>query len=254
MIYNLKKDKNKIIEYKRRFLTTNKFIGLNKVVKCKDIRKNSILVFNHSVYIIYIRAKFLFLAITDNLSTTLTDRNEFAILALLKAYWETVSLLGCFIIKAKLLINSDEYKKLFDLSSKLSLGGKKFPSKESLLGRNIESDYFITPNVLTMMDEIDKDWTERFRKSGKLWGSGFRELYDNYIAEAGHPNHLGLELSCRWIKNKTILYPDINKSWNSEDEAMITNCLTLSTVIFFDYWDDFLLIKSSKFGGSLRML
>lgn len=93
-----------------------------------------------------------------------------------------------------------------------------------------------------MIDKIDNDWNKRFKEDGRDPISTFREEYDEFIAEAGHPTYMGLYTSGRWLADGSLL-PDVNKSWGPDDESGINNYITLATILFFDYWEKFLKIN-----------
>lgn len=188
----------------------------------------------NSIDQIYIRAKFLFFALTEQID----KKNAFAAYALLKSFWETTALLGYIVVNAEELVPKKEYKTLLQLLRKLIMGGRKFPSDEMVKKKEAKKEEYTQPNVLTMMDRVDKYWNLKFKKES--FTSHFRSEYDEFIAEAGHPTYLGLQISGRWSKNKSFLTPDQNKSWNKIDEYQIENYLALAGYFLFYFYDRYL--------------
>jgi len=195
--------------------------------------KDELIPFKHSMHLIFVRAKFLFLG----LLTEIEKENAFAAYAILKSFWETVAIVGYFVLNAEELIAKKDYKELFILSRKLVMGGRKFPSEEMVEKKGLLREEITHPNLLTMMEKIDKEWDKLFKKQG-LGKSSFREEYDNFIAEAGHPTYLGMQISGRWLADGSLL-PDIKRSWTSEEGKIIINYICLSGTIFFYYWVKF---------------
>ncbi len=227
-----KENKKMIEEYKVRFLTQTNFPPFKKQSQDPD---NKLAPFKHTAHLIFIRTKFLFLGLLNEMET----KNAFAAFAILKTYWETVAMMGYFILSAQSLLQLGRVDDLNDLSRKLAMGGKKFPTKKMLEDKGLPLEDYILPNVLTMIDKIDKDWNKRFKEGGLKPISMFREEYDEFIAEAGHPTYMGLYTGGRWLADGSLL-PDLNKSWSSEDESGIDNYCSLASTIFFDYWNKFL--------------
>lgn len=193
--------------------------------------------FKHTVYLIFIRAKFLFLALIEQIK----KENAFSAYSLLKSYWETVAVLGYLIINAENFIREGKHDDLIELSHKLTMGGKKYPTKEMLDKRKLSKEKYEQPNVLTMMQKVDKDWNKGFKKDGLAPISSFRQQYDEFIAEAGHPTYLGMQISGKWLPDGSML-SDVNRSWNENEEFTILNYTALASIIFFSYWDKFIKI------------
>lgn len=198
-----------------------------------DSADDELIHFKHSMHLIFVRAKFLFLG----LLTEIEKENAFAAYAILKSFWETVAMAGYFVLNAEELISKKDYKELFNLSRKLAMGGRKFPSEEMVKKKGLLREEITHPNLLTMMEKIDKEWDKLFKKQG-LGKSTFREEYDNFIAEAGHPTYLGMQISGRWLADGSLL-PDIKRSWTLEEGKTIINYICLAGTIFFYYWVKF---------------
>ena len=239
-------NKTKVLEYSKRFSGIGPFSGLER--NPEDVKpENAVIVFNNTAYLIFIRAKYLFVAILNSISSPVAERNEFAALVLLKAYWETVAAFGYAVLTMEPLLSTKDYEGIFNLAKRLGLGGKKFPSTQMLDKKGLAQEDFLIPNVLTMMDKIDKDWNKIFKRSGIKPLSSFSEEYDNFIAEAGHPTYSGLQIAGKWSKDRRTLVPDISKCWEYKDEKMLFNYLALGSTIFFYYWDNFQkLVKPDK--------
>lgn len=226
-------DRKLILDFKNKFLAQVQFPSLEKYSKKKQ--KDKLPPFKHTIYLIFIRAKFLFLALTEQIKR----KNAFSAYSLLKSYWETVAVLGYLIINAENFISEGKHNDLIKLSHKLAMGGKKYPTKEMLDKRKLPKEEYEQPNVLTMMQKIDKDWNKDFKKYGFTPVSSFYQEYNEFIAEAGHPAFLGTQISGRWLPDGSLL-PDVNRSWNENEEFRILNYTALASIIFFSYWDRFI--------------
>lgn len=116
----------KLIEkYKIKFLTQSSFPPFKKTSQDPD---NTLAPFKHTAHLIFIRTKFLFLGLLNEIES----RNAFSAFAILKTYWETVAMMGYFILSAQSLLQQGKIDELNDLSHKLAMGGKKFPTKKNV--------------------------------------------------------------------------------------------------------------------------
>lgn len=219
-----------IKEYKQRFLEKSNFPPFRGVRDSKTDYKQA---FQHTTYLLFIRAKFLFLATLDELE----KNNAFAAFALLKSYWETVAALGYFVITIKNLLEAKDFDQIVKLSRKIAMGGKKFPTEEITKNNGGLPEDFQQPNLLTMMEKIDKDFAKISNKEGlEEEKSSFSHEYNVFIAESGHPTFIGLFPGGRMLADGSLL-PDINRSGDEEDKKTIVNYLCLSSIFFFYYWE-----------------
>ena len=112
----------------------------------------------HALDLIYIRGKFLFFALINEIQR----KNAFAAYALLKSFWETTALLGYIVIEADVLIPKKDFHALLRVTRKLVMGGRKFPSDEMVKNKGAKKEEYTQPNLLTMMDRVDKYWNNKF--------------------------------------------------------------------------------------------
>lgn len=213
-------------EYEKRFLTQEQFPPFSREFKDKI---EPIL---HTGHLLFIRSKFLFLGLKQELK----QKNLFAAWSILKTYWENVAAFGFYFLKISYLLKENKKEEAFILSRKLAMGGRGFPSKEMVLNRGDKVEDFWLPNILTMMDLVDNDWQ---KITGKKIDSLLRELYETVIAEGGHTTYTGLSISGKWMKNKSFFLPDINKSWSIRGNREVSNLYAMASTTFFYYWNKF---------------
>jgi len=183
----------------------------------------------HAGYLMFIRNKFLYLGLLKSLE----DRNLFVAWSILKSYWENVATFAFYCIEISELLGNSEVKTAFKLSKKMALGGRKFLTKEMIKNKGCTPDDFYLPGISAMLNKTDQDWKKSLGKN-----LGFKELYDTQIAEGGHTTFMGLSISGKWMKDKSLL-PNVNKSWTKDDNKSILNLTSMSTLVFFYYWDKF---------------
>jgi hypothetical protein len=224
-----KQNWEQILKYKMRFLEQKTFPSLPRPY---EKRIQPIL---HTGRLIFIRNKFLFLGLLRSFE----EKDMYLLFSLLKSYWENVAAFGYYYIRISNLLATDNEEKAFELSGKIGLGGRKFPTAEmaSKSGHSIED--FTLPNIITMMDVVDKD----LQKRSKMDGSVLRTVYDEVIAEGGHTTYTGLIIASKWSPDKKSQLPDLDKKWQKEDKSYLINLFAMSTLIFFVYWDKFEEIK-----------
>jgi hypothetical protein len=214
-------------EHKREYTTQEQFPAFpNPYVS----RMQPIL---HTGYLMFIRNKFLYLALLDSLES----RNLYAAWSLLKSYWENVATFAYYYIEISELFEKGEMETAFEISRKMALGGRKFLTKKMVKNIGRTPDDFYLPSISTMLNKTDEDWEKSMGKS-----LGFKELYDTQIAEGGHTTFMGLSISGKWLPDRSLL-PKVKKSWTKDDNKAILNLTSMSSLVFFYYWNKYLKIN-----------
>lgn len=189
----------------------------------------------HVGYLMFIRSKFLYLALIKSME----EKNLYAAYSLLKSYWENVAAFGYYYIKISQLIKDNKVEDAFLLAKKMGLGGRGFVTEEMVKKKNQKIEDYTLCNILTMMDTVDKDFKRQLGKDMAL----FRDFYDREIAEGGHTTYVGLIIAGKWLRDGSLL-PDVKKSWRMLDYGSILNFIATSSIVFYYYWDKFLKLKS----------
>lgn len=186
--------------------------------------------YHHMMRLIFLRAKHLHQALLDSIS----KNNSYVTFILIKGYWETVAMMGYSYLTAKNFIQKKNYSELKTWVRKHALGGKHFVTEEMLQEKGLTREEMTQTNLITWMEKIDKD----FNKKGLNKEYSFLNLYNEFIAEGGHPTFLGLSI-CE-EKKSGFLVPNVNKiSSHSDDDAMTLNHMSLANIYFFYYWEMF---------------
>lgn len=219
-----------INEYEKRFLKQKQFPPFIRPYT------DRIVPINHTGHFIFIRSKFLFLATIRSFD----DKNLFASYALLKSYWENVAAFGYYYLRIKHLIDEKNIDDAFNLSMKMRLGGRGFVTEEMAKNKEHSLDDFTLPNIITMMEKVDKDWQKKLGKDINV----LSKIYKEQIAEGGHTTFIGLDIAARWLPDRSQV-ADIKKSWDRKEYSSVLNLLVLSTKVFFYYWDKFNELPSS---------
>ncbi len=216
-------------EYKEKFNSVDSFPAFPSTTD-KNLR--AVRTYHHLMRLIFLRAKHLYIGILD----AVEDDNSYISFTLLKAYWETVAMLGYAYIVAKNYLKKGKFDELAEWTIKHSLGGRKYPSDEMLAEKGYKREDFTQTNLCTWMDTVDKHFSKEV--AGEKNFSHLRELYDEFVAEAGHSTFLGLSI-CEERRKSGSLTPLVNKTSCFEDDLMTLNNLHLVTTYFFYYWELF---------------
>ncbi len=208
----------------------------------RDINEHAIHVYHHVIYQVYVRAKHIHHAIVG----AVKQKDGYSSFILLKAYWETVGMLGYSHIVGKNLVAKGDFKELLNWAVKHGLGGKHFPGPEMLNSKGLKAEEFQQTNLLTMMKKVDDDFNRTIGKGQKA--SHLEEVYKEFIGESGHPTFIGLSI-CE-EKIDTIygleIIPNTQKSWNEDDLGAILSHLSISNLMMFHYWDRFIKEKDKQ--------
>lgn len=200
--------------------------------KTRNNKLDAVRAYHHLMRLIFVRAKF----IHKDLLQSITNRNSYIAFILLKSYWETVSMLGYSYITASNLIESNDYSELLKWTIKHAMGGKKYPSDEILAEKGRNREEYTQTNLLTQMEKVDKHFNKTIGEGLNV--SDLKSVYDEFIAEGGHPTFLGLSL-CDELQSDGTMKIDVNKTGYPYDYGMFLNHLVLADIYFFHYWDKF---------------
>lgn len=233
----IKAYKEELSEYKKRYLKQKQFPPL------PNPYKTQLQPIMHTGYLMFIRNKFLYLGLLSSLE----NRNMFACFSLLKAYWENVATFGYYYLTVSSLLNDNREEEAFIISRQMGLGGRGFLTEDMVKNKGRSLQDFTIPKISKMMRIVDEDWKKTLGDNSSL----FKEFYDTYIAEAGHTTYSGLSISGKWLPNKALL-PDLRKSWNREEHLPLLNYLSISTIVFFFYWEKFIKSASAFTASSIN--
>ncbi len=193
---------------------------------------NAVKAYHHLMRLIFLRAKHLH----KTLLKMIEEDNSYSSFVLLKAYWETVAMLGYVYISARNYIKNKKYKELLDWTIKHALGGKKFPPDDLVQAEGRTREDFLQTNLLTWMRKMDKDFDKVVGKGKKL--SKFKEVYDDFIAEAGHSTFLGLYICEEKLADGSVI-PIIDRTYQTNDDLTTLNHTSLASHYLFHYWKRF---------------
>lgn len=188
--------------------------------------------YHHLMRQIFLRAKHLH----ESLLEAVKKNDSYSSFVLLKAYWETVAMLGYVYISAGNYIKDEKYKELLDWATKHALGGKKFPPDDLIQAKGRTREDFLQTNLLTWMRKMDKDFDKVVRR-GKNF-SEFEKVYDEFIAEAGHSTFLGLTICEKRLADGSVV-PIVDKTHEPNDDMMTLNHTSLASHYMFYYWNKF---------------
>lgn len=211
-------------KFEKRFLKEKQFPSL------PNPYENRLQPIMHTGYLIFIRAKFLYLGLLKSLQ----DRNLYAAYSILKSYWENIAAFGYYHLMVSKLTKNGYEEKAFSLARKMGLGGRGFLTEEMVKEKGHEIEDFLLPNIYTMMDKVDEDWKKILKTDDAM----LRDFYNSEIAEGGHTTFIGLSIAGKWLPDKSML-PDLKKSWAKGDNVSILNFADMGTRIFFYYWEKF---------------
>jgi|GEM_PF-5402263 len=214
-----------IVEYKNRFLKQKAFPPLPRPYKHK---LQPIL---HTGRLMFIRGKYLFLGTAESFE----DKNMYVLYSLLKSYWENVGAFGYYYIKMSNYLDAGKKEDAFYLAGNMALGERKFPTEEMIKKAGHKIEVFTLPNILTMIDLVDKDMKKRSKNEGAI----LREAYDEVVTEEGHTTFTGLMIASKWAPDGNSQLPDLKKKWKKEDKSYLLNLFAMSSLLFFFYWDQF---------------
>lgn len=225
----MKKISNKIQwellnKYKNQYIKQHQFPSFPRPYKDRMIP------IMHGGYLMFIRNKYLFLGLINNLE----EKNLYAAYAVLKSYWENVATFGYYYLKNSEYLMDNNKEEAFKFSRKMALGGRGFLTKEMVEKEGHTMKDFIVPRISEMMKYVDNNWKKELNSDISL----LKELYDQQIAEGGHTTFLGLDIANRWLSDGSQL-PDIKKSYDLEELSSLLNLSVLSTSVFFQYWNEF---------------
>lgn len=235
-----KQKKEYLDEAKKHLEKFNSFKQFPAFTFSRDEKLHAIKAYHHLMGLIFIRAKHIHKAIIDAIDVN----NSYVSFTLLKAYAENVPFLAYMYITAKNLIKNKDYKKLLNLTTTHALGGKKFPPADYLREKGLRREDFQQTNLLTWMQKMDKDFNKSIGEGKNI--SEFEKLYNEFLAEAGHSTFLGVSI-CEVKQNDGTLIPKVDKTYQTNDDLMTLNHLSLCSIYFFYYWDRFNDDKSKQF-------
>lgn len=191
----------------------------------------------HTSYLMFIRNKFLFLGLLKSIEA----KNLYVSYVVLKAYWENTATFGYYYLIISKLLSEDQEEEAFQIARKMGLGGRGFLTEEMARKKGHTLEEFTIPSISKMMNIVDGDWKKVLGHDSSL----FKQAYDEYLAEGGHTTYTGLNVSTRWLPDKSQL-PDVKKSWDSREYFPLLNYLSLSTKVFFNYWEKLLKMASER--------
>jgi len=189
--------------------------------------------YHHLMREIFLRAKHLH----NSLINEIKNENSYTSFVLLKAYWETVAMLGYSFVSARNYIKAENYDELLKWVARHALGGKKYPPDELLEAKGETRSEYQQTNLITWMQKVDKDFNRRIGKGKKF--SEIEKLYDEFIAEGGHPTFIGLSI-CEERQSDRSIIPLVDKTHNYDDMAMTVINLSIANLYFFRYWNEFM--------------
>lgn len=229
-----KSTENKLLFFEKKFLEQKQFPAFPSPYE------DLMVPISFTGNLMFIRSKFLYLGFRNDIK----NKNLYSAYTSLKAYWENVATFGYYFIKISNFIEKENKDEAFELSSKMGLGGRGFLNKEMVEKKGKKMEDFFIPSISNMIDLVDKDLGKKMGKKQLI----MREPYDEQIAEGGHTTFIGLSICEIKNHNKSIL-PDLNKSWDEEEYKSLINLMSLSSTIFFLYWNNFeeLKLKLKKY-------
>lgn len=223
-------------EFKKRYLKRKQFPSFPRpyISRMQPIM--------HTGYLMFIRNKFLFLGLLKSIE----ERNLYVSYSILKSYWENVASCGYYYLMISGFLKEGKEEEAFQVSMKMGLGGRGFLKKEMVQKWGDTLEDFTIPSISKMMNIVDGDWKKTLGPDSSL----FKGMYDEHIAESGHTTYTGLIIAGKWLPNRSQL-PDVRKSWDRREHLPLLNLVSLSSIVFFYYWEKYLKMASEYILNSI---